>query len=381
MTQVTEPGIPRSGVLQRLRAVNIRNIVWPPSSSEGDYCIQADVGLQRLHAPYWLCVLACTGFLIFAQVVEYTLRGAPLADFLVVERWPRRLAVPLVFLYILVALPMLKTFTVEALTQLRPVVRIPDKDYDVFMRRMVCIDLRLDLLLLLASTFSVVLLLAVLGLPTPMGNGVTYLPGVWWQAGTILLGYSLLGWVLLLLLFSSIRLGTGLGDLAQKPLTVNVFDPTHLLPFGQLSLRHSLTLVGLILVLIIPLGRPTEMIDYLVIVELSLGSVLSLILPLRGVRAQIRRAKTLVLHHLSDQFYRIQTNLVNAQKLERAELETLSKNAGDLDQLRRFVLATPAWPFRNMAATVRAVLTAMSPLLYFLVTELMRTYFLPLLTG
>lgn len=381
MTRVTEPNISRSGILQRLRSVNFRSIVWPSPPAEGDYCIQADVGLQRLPAPYWLCIALCTGFLLFAQGVEYTLRGAGLEDFLVLDRLPQRLAVPLVFLYILVAMPTLKAYTVEALTLLRPVVRISDREYDAFMQRMVCIDVRLDLFLLLASTLLVVVLLAVLGLPTPMGGGVTYLPAVWWQAGTILLGYSLLGWVLLLLLFSSIRLGSGLGELAQKPLTVNVLDPTHLLPFGQLSLRHSLTLVGLILVLIIPLGRPTEMIDYLVIVELSLGSVLSLILPLRGVHRQIRRAKSLVLRHVSDQFYQIQTTLVNDQKIERNELETLSKNAGDLDQLRRLILATPTWPFRNMAATVRALLTAMSPLLYFLVTELMRTYILPLLTG
>jgi hypothetical protein len=381
MTRVSEPNISRSGVLQRLRTVNIRSIVWPQPPGEGDFCIQADVGLQRLPAPYWLWVALCTAFLLFAQGVEYSLRGAASEDFFVLERLPQRLAVPLVFLYILVAMPMLKAFTVEALTQLRPVVRIPEKEYDAFMRRMVCVDLRLDVLLLLASTILVVLLLAVLGLPTPMGAGVTYLPAVWWQAGTILLGYSLLGWVLLLLLFSSIRLGSGLGELAQKPLTVNVLDPTHLLPFGHLSLRHSLTLVGLILVLILPLGRPTEMIDYLVIVELSLGSVLSLILPLRGVHTQIRRAKLTVLRHLSDQFFGIQQSIVEDQKLERAELETLSKNATDLDQLRRLILSTPTWPFRNVAATVRAVLTAMSPLLYFLITELMRTYMLPLFTG
>src|SRR5690606_8124337 len=249
------------------------------------------------------------------------------------------------------------------------------------LRRTVCVDLRLDLLLLVTSAVVVSLLLAVLRLPTPMGGGITYLPANWWQAGTILLGYTLFCWLLFLLLYSSIRLGTGLSELAQQPLTVNAFDLTHLLPFGDLSLRHSLTLVGLILVLIVPLGRPTQMIDYLIIAELSLGSLLSLILPLRGVRQQIGRAKRLVLHHLSDQFFQVQANLINDQSLDHTELEQLSKKAQELDQLRRMVLATPIWPFRNMAATIRAVLTAMSPVIYFMVTELVRTYLLPIFTG
>lgn len=381
MTQLSDPNIPRISFVQWLRAIDYRALFSPPPDEDPDPCVEAKFGLQRVPAPYWLCVLVCGGFALFAQIVEFSLRGATLEDFLMMGRLPQRLAVPLVFVYLLVALPMLKAFSVQALEQLRPVVRISEVEYRAFMRRMICVDLRLDLLLMLVSTFTVVLLLAILRLPTPMGGGITYLPPTWWQAGTILLSYSLLGWLLLLLLYSSIRLGKGLGELARKPLTINVFDPTPLLPFGHLALRHSLTLVGLILVLIVPLGRPTEMIDYLVIAALSLGSLLSLILPLRGVHFQIRQAKTSVLRHVSDQFYRIQSDLVGDQRLDKNELEGLSKSAGDLDQLRRFILITPTWPFRNVYATTRAMLTAMSPLLYFLITELIRVYFLPFLTG
>lgn len=381
MTQVSDPNIPRNSFVQRLRAIDYRALLRPSPSEDLDPCIRAEFGLQRIPAPYWLCVTVCSGFALFAQIVEFSLRGATLEDFLVMDRLPQRLAVPLVFVYLLVALPMLKTFTAQALEQLRPVVRIPEGDFRAFMRRMICVNLQLDLFLMLVSTGLVVLLLAVLRLPTPMGGSITYLPPTWWQAGTILLNYSLLGWLLLLLLYSSIRLGKGLGELARKPLTVNVFDPTPLLPFGHLALRHSLTLVGLILVLIVPLGRPTEMIDYLVIAGLSLGSLLSLILPLRGVYFQIRRAKTGVLHHVSDQFYRIQSDLVGDQRLDKNELENLSKSASDLDHLRRLILITPSWPFRNVYATTRAVLTAMSPLLYFLITELIRVYILPFITG
>lgn len=384
MSQVTDSTysqgrVGRVRVLQRLRAMNYRGLIFPPSAD--GTCIRSEFGLQRLPVPYWICVLICGGFAVFAQYVEYSLLGRTLEEFLTPELLPERLAVPLVFLYMLIALPLLKDYTVEALARLRPVVRIPDREFDAYIRRMVCVDVRLDLLLMVTSTALVVLLLAVLRLPTPMSGGDAYLPANWWQAATILLNYSLLGWLLLLLLFSSIRLGTGLSDLAQKPLTINAFDLTRILPFGDLSLRHSLTLVGLILVLILPLGRPTEMIDYLIIVELSLGSLMSLILPLRGVRLQIGRTKRTVLHHIADQFHQIQTTLIDEQKLEREELEHLSKNAGELDRLRHMVLATPIWPFRNVAATVRAVLTAMSPLIYFLVTELLRTYLLPLLTG
>lgn len=379
MSQITEHTLTRRGLLQRLRATNYRFVLHP--SAGDDFCIRSEFGLQRLPAPYWISVLLCGGFALFAQVVEFTLRGATLEDILVQGRLLKVVAVPLVFLYMLVALPMLKNYTVEALTRLRPVIRISDQEFNTFLRRMVCVDLRLDLILLVTSAVVVSLLLAVLRLPTPMGGGVTYLPPDWWRAGTILLGYTLFGWLLFLLLYSSVRLGTGLSELAQQPLTVNAFDLTHLLPFGDLSLRHSLTLVGLILVLIVPLGRPTQMIDYLVIAELSLGSLLSLILPLRGVRLQIGRAKRLVLNHLSDQFFQVQANLINDQSLDHTELEQLSKKAQELEQLRRMVLATPIWPFRNMAATIRAVLTATSPVIYFMVTELVRTYLLPIFTG
>ena len=43
------------------------------------------------------------------------------------------------------------------------------------------------------------------------------------------------------LVYSSLRFARGLGDLAESPLEVNVFDPDDLLGFGSLSVRHSVT--------------------------------------------------------------------------------------------------------------------------------------------
>ena len=376
---VTKFKLYRPRLLQKLLAIPAR-LDFSAFSSMPDWCDWATISLQRLPVPYWLVVTGLTMLAAVEQLVEYGLRD-PSFERIAIEEALTLSAVPVMFVYMLLALPLLKDFTVNALQQLRPVIQINDREYNEHVRRMICIGPWVELILLAASIAVILLLLVIAHAPTPIGGGEARLPSQWLPMGLILLVYIILGWLLLLLLYSSIRLGRGLGALARRPLTINVFDPTRLLPFGQLGLRHSLTVAGLILVLIIPLGRPTEVIDYTVIALLSLGSLLSLIFPLRGVRLQVRRAKTSVLHHLSDQFQQIQTTLINDQQLEQKELETLSKSAQELDSIRRLVLSGPDWPFRNASATVRAVLTAMSPLLYFVITELMRLYLMPLLTG
>ncbi|HXF63138.1 MAG TPA: hypothetical protein VNK95_16045 [Caldilineaceae bacterium] len=366
-------------LLKKLLAIPPR-LNFSAISAAPEWCDWAAISLQRLPVPYWLMVAAFAMLAVIEQLVEHGLRD-PLFERLSTERTLALSAVPVMFVYVLLALPLLKNFTIGALQQLRPVIQINDREYNEHVRQMVCIGPRVELVMLAVSACVILLLLIVARAPTPMGGGEARLPRQWLPASLILVVYTLLGWLLLLLLYSSIRLGRGLDALAQRPLTINVFDSTRLLPFGQLSLRHSLTVAGLILVLVIPLGRPTEIIDYMVIALLSLGSLLSLILPLRGVRLQVRRAKTAVLHHLSDQFQQIQTTLINEQQLDQKELEGLSKSAQELDNIRRLVLSGPDWPFRNATATLRAVLTAISPLLYFVITELIRLYLMPLLIG
>lgn len=343
---------------------------WP-------HCVS---GLRHLPIPYGAIAIAAGIVGLIAQIVEYSLRD-PTFQHLTPSLALGRLAVPAMFVYALLAMRALKQKTVKALEQLRPVVRVTDQEYYQHTRRMVHIGFPTEGLLLVTSAAIVVIPLLVFRVPTPMGGGVTYLPVENWPIATFIVStYVILGWLELLLLYSSITLSTELGRLAKRPLTINVFDSTELLPFGNIALLHSVMLAGLILVLIIPLGRPTELFDYLTLTLLSLGTFLTLVFPLRGVRHQVTRARMEVLRQLSQRFYAVQTELQNRAQLTEEDLKRLSNHANELEQLRRLVLAGPVWPFRNASATIRAGLVATSPLLYFLLNELMRSYVLPLLT-
>ncbi len=334
--------------------------------------------LQRLPIPYWSVVLLCTVLALLEQLVEYRLRGRLLSS-ITPNTALRLMAVPAMIAYIMVALPVLKDSTVRALGQLRPVVEVSDQEYMRHVLRIVCIRPLVEMVLFGMSVVVVVGYLVVLRQPTPMSGGSATLPSNPFDAGLILFVYILLGWLLYTLIYTSVRLGTGLGALARQPLTVNVFDPTLLLPFGRLALRHSLTLVGLILVLVVPLGRPTEFVDYLVLGLLSLGALASLVFPLRGVRLQVRRAKDETMHHIYDQYCDVQASLLGRRYIAQEDLQQLTDRANELSDLRKLVLSGPDWPFRDATAVLRAVLTTLSPVLYFVITELIRVYLLPFL--
>lgn len=333
--------------------------------------------LQRLPIPYWLVVALCIALAIVEQVVEYQLRGRALAD-ITPDTVVRLLAVPAMIGYIMVALPVLRENTLRALGQLRPVVEISDEAYMGHALRITCARPLTEAALFGAAAFAVILLLVVLRAPTPMGGGIATLPSDPFDAGLIVAVYILLNWLLYVLIYTSVRLGTGLGALARQPLTVNVFDPTLLLPFGRLALRHSLTLAGLILVLVVPLGRPTEFVDYLVLGLLSLGALASLVFPLRGVRLQVRRAKDDAMQHIYEQYSDVQASLLHTRHLPQGQLQEMTDRANELNDLRKLVLSGPDWPFRDATAVLRAVLTTLLPVLYFIFTELLRVYLLPI---
>jgi hypothetical protein len=330
------------------------------------------VGPSRLPLPYWPIIVVVAIIALLAQSLEMTLLGAHL-DGISGREALVFLSIPFIFVYVLVALRALKSGTVRLLNRIRRVVLIADDAFDAHVHAIVCIPFRIEMLLLAASIAFVSILLLPLQLPTPMGSGQLKLPLEPWQASLIILSYSLLGWLILLLIYTSVRLGRGLSRLADEPIKINVFDPLDRLPFGQLSLLHSLTLAGLILVLVIPLGRPTEVVDYVVLILLSIGSLAALVLPLRGIHRQVQRAKTDVLERLYIEFDEVQSAVMMNRDLDSAELKELSERVRVLNELRTTVLHAPTWPFRNASAAIRASLAALSPILYFAITELLRS--------
>ena len=217
--------------------------------------------------------------------MERTLLG-PLPNRLTAGLVERGLALPLLTVYMLLALKTLKTSALPQLARLRAAVQVSDDVYAGHVQRILYTNPRAEAVLLLSALAVVLAWFGVFRQPFPLVNA--YLPPLPLQAILVIAAYTIFGWAGLTLVYSSTRFGLGLGALAKRPLKVNVFDPDGLLPFGGLSLRHSLTVAVTVLLLIIPLGRPTEPSEYAVVLLASLASLSALDSALVG-RAQTNR--------------------------------------------------------------------------------------------
>ncbi len=335
------------------------------------------IGFRHIPVPYSIVVLAVALLALSAQILIYSLRDPTFTE-LNSRDIARLVTVPIVFVYCMTALYGLKYGSVKQLNKLRRVVKISDEAYHEHVRRIICIPAWVEWLLLVGSAAFVFALFVILKEEIPTTALASRLPQNPILSAIIIVTYTALGWLLLLLFVTSVNLGRGLSKLAQEPIEINVFDPLDRLPFGRLSLMHSLTLVGLVLILVLPLGRPTEPLEFFIIGLLSFGSLCALALPLRGVRRQVERAKNDVLEKVEGEFYEVQINLMVEEDLDSETLADLEKRTKVLSDLRETILRSPTWPFRNASATMRAALAAASPILYFLLTELLRNIVLPL---
>jgi hypothetical protein len=108
---------------------------------------------------------------------------------------------------------------------------------------------------------------------------------------------------------------------------------------------------------------------------------MALILPLVGVYRQMRSAKIQTLGLISTQLMAAQDALMQVFDPRSESVADLSARTTALVTLRKTVLESPNWPFRSTTAVVRAVVAAMSPLIYFVLIEITRAYLVPLLIG
>lgn len=333
------------------------------------------IALERLPLPYALTVGLLTLLSLGEQVLEYSLEraavgGAPAISLL------RLAAFPILVAYVLSQFYFQKRATVKALTELRPTVLVGDEEYEHHARHMVAVSLRVELALLAASV--VVVLALFVGLRADLLNTNYGLPASPPAAAYIFIMYVLLGWLLLAVVYSSLRQGKALYELAHRPLVVNAFDPAGLVPFGRLGLIQSLPIVGIVLVPLILFGAPTKG-GYVVIV-LSAVSVLALFVPLWGVHRQIDQTHKRVLTAISEQLQEIQDSMLKGTAVDAPSLAMLSSRTAILSQLRKTIQEAPNWPFRGTAGLTRAVVAATSPLVYFTLNELIRAYVLPILS-
>ncbi len=335
--------------------------------------------LEHLPLPYPLIVVLVACLVIGEQILEESLVG-PLNGYAALQRLGIRIALPVLSVYLLVANRLLKRKVIDCLSLLQPSVQIDTQTYDQLRKKMLRPKRWIEVILLLLSTAIVVNLFLVMRYPLPIYTSLT-LPSQPVTAGFILFIYILVGWIGLSLVYTGLQHAIYLSLLSRQPLSINVFDPENLLPFGTISLIHNLVLVGVVVILLALLGRPTSPASFLVIALASFGSLLGLVLPLMGVFQQMRRAKIKALNNISDQLLQAQEVLLRLKDPLDERVGELNARTNALINLRRTILDSPNWPFRSNTALARAVIAAMSPIIYFVIIELVREYFVPLLIG
>ena len=363
---------------------DLQDSVVSPAASSADPVVEMVsrwlkwpiVALERIPLPFPLIIIVL-GLLAFVeQLLEYSMDIEALGGAATLS--PLRLIVfPLLVIYILGNFYFLKRFAVRSLADLRPSVMVDDDIYDEHIRKLIAANGWVELVLLLVSLL--VVLGIFVGLKADLLNTSHSLPDSLPISTFIILMYSLLGWLLLEIVYHSIRQARALDGLAHLPLKINVFDLTRLLPFGRLGLIQSLPIVGIVLVPLILFGAPTQG-GYLVI-SISVVSFLSLFVPLWGVHQQIDQAQERTLEAIHDQLQDINNRLLSKEEISPADLSAFSARVKMLVDLRSTILQTPTWPFKDSATAARAIIAVTSPLVYFILNELIRTFVLPILSG
>ncbi len=333
------------------------------------------LALDRVPLPYWVTALLLGALVLAEQVMEQSLLG-PVERFLAPSNLSLGLAPPVLTVYMLLVHRMLKTSALPQLAQLRPAALIDDAAYDGAVQRIVQTSLRAEAALLLAALAIVAGWFVLLRLPYPMIASVT-LPANPLQATLTIAAYTVFGWAGLSLVVSTVQFSRGLGQLAARPLAINTLDPDNVLPFGRLSLRRSLTVAVTILLLVIPLGVPGDAVEAAVVALATIASLSALIFPLWGVHRQMTEARNRVTGRISQELAGCQDRLMQGVDVSNSALSELSERTEKLMGLRAAVYRAPTWPFRNASSVVRVLLAAMSPLLYFVLNEIIRTYLLP----
>jgi hypothetical protein len=333
------------------------------------------LALERIRLPYpWIIVLmALLGIISVAldTAFRYRLNGV----------WPARdvavgVTSVVVSVYILAYVRLIKRTSGRALARLRRSVLIADAEYDSYVHRFLHARGHVEIILL---GLAVVLLIVFLVLPPNQLRGLPrQYPIEIVGLVVIALYWTLLFYLLLSLVYISIRNARALGGLARQPLEVNVFDPDGLLPFGNLGLVQSLAYIGLFIIPLIIIGPPSREGGGWLVIGLSLVSLLALFVPLWGVHQQIVRARDRVLANLSNEFLEIQQSLLRIETRDTEALRALSQRTDALLQLRKQIMASPSWPFRNSGSVARAAIATASPVIFFVLNHAVQTYFFPL---
>jgi hypothetical protein len=133
---------------------------------------------------------------------------------------------------------------------------------------------------------------------------------------------------------------------------------------------------GVIVILLIGYGRPSQPLSWAILLVAMLASVLALILPLRRIHNQMSRAKLDAQATLNAQLRAAYDRLDGGVEIDDATTSVLHNRSATLVALRQTVNEMTTWPFRDTLAFSRAVLIASAPIIYTVVTELIKVFWI-----
>jgi hypothetical protein len=336
----------------------------------------------------WIVVLVlAVGLVAAGQLAEDAADSPPLqllSPELAIRRWTVILAV----LYLVVTSRFVDRLVDRAVAAFDRVFETPPAGLEIDVAGLRRPSLALDTGLFLASLAVVWLIFGVAGtsLPTddPVTGQATYLPAMGPSAIAIVLEYAVVGWALLSLITCTIRRAWSLRRLAHGRLAIDVFDTTNLLPLGNIALGTSLAPAGIIVILLIGYGRPSQPLSWGILALATLASMLALLLPLRGIHRQMAHAKHDAQSRMGVELRAIYDEVGHARRMghgsDPALIARLGTHTGLIIPLRKAVDEMTTWPFRDTLAFGRAVLIASAPLIYTVISELIKAIWINPLT-
>ncbi len=331
--------------------------------------------LDRL-TPYVILVVA-VGLVIAGQLAEDLADSEPLqllSPMSALRRWTLIVAV----VYMLAISLVIDRLVLQSLAALDRLVKIKPDRFRDYMDRMRRPGLGLDVAMLAASGLLVAILFLGLRTSLPIDDGVTngpmFLPAMGLAAAAVLVQYTLVGWAVLTLVWTTVRRARALGQLSREPLHVDVFDTSNVLPLGNIALATALAPAGVVVILLFGFGAPTEPISWALLVGVSLASLVALLLPLRGIHGQMEGAKDVTLSDINRRLRESYDDLRGPRAEVAETMAALRNRVATLIDLRRTVGEMTTWPFRDTLAFGRAVLIALAPLIYTIVNELIKIF-------
>lgn len=366
--------MPRSGAKRAGRDALDGRASAIESSSIRDHAIRL--------SPLLVLILAVV-LVILGQLAEDLADTEPL-QLLTPMDAQRRWTLIVAVVYMLVIGRIIDRMVNRSLATLDALVHVDPERFRDYMARMRRPGVGIDLILVAVSAAIVGVLFLGLKTSLPIDDAVTnapvFLPASGAAAAAILIQYTLVGWAVLALVWSTIRRARALGELSQEPLEIDVFDTSNVLPLGNIALATALAPAGVIVILLFGFGAPSSPISWTLLVLVTLASLFALLLPLRGIHRQMDNAKEAALAALN---VRLRESYQEASASTPPAPEAtaqLNHRVSTLVNLRKTVGEMTTWPFRDTLALGRAVLIATAPLIYTVINELITVFLIGPLT-